>query len=634
MLRTSIATVSLSGDLSEKLKAIAAAGFQGVEIFENDFLAFDAGPTEVGTMVRDTGLTVVVFQPFRDFEGLPEPQRTRTFDRAERKFDVMQALGTDLMLVCSNLSPMALGGIDRAAADFHDLGERAARRGLRVGFEALAWGRHVNDHRDAWEIVRRADHPAVGLVLDSFHTLARAIDPESIRRIPGDRVFLVQVADAPKLDMDLLSWSRHFRNMPGQGSLPVVDFLAAVEATGYQGYLSLEIFNDQFRAGSARTVAIDGRRSLIAAMDDVARRRHGVAGAGSTALLPDRAFCLGVEFIEFAVDEDGATRLARLFAALGFLPAGRHLSKEVTWWRQGNINFVINAEKEGFAHASYLTHGLGVCAIGLKVENAAATVGRAKALLAKPFTQPVAPGELEIPAIRGVGGSLLYFVDRKSEFGRVWEVEFEPLSGAATSGGARDAGLTTVDHVAQSMEYDEMLSWLLFYATLFDLERTPALDVADPAGLVRSQVVQTSDGSLRIALNGSQSHRTLSGRFLSEFFGSGVQHIALATGDIIATASCIEENGLRLLQIPDNYYDDLEARFALAPNFLEGLRRHGILYDRDDDGEYFQLYVRSLEERFFIEIVERRGRYRGFGAANASIRLAAQTRSSHHPATD
>ena len=149
-MKTSIATVSISGDLREKLAAIAAAGFQGIEIFENDFLAFDGSPREVGAMVRDAGLEITVFQPFRDFEGMPEPQRQRTFDRAERKFDVMQELGTNLMLVCSNVSPQALGGIDRSAADFHELGERAAKRSLRVGYEALAWGRHINDHRDAW----------------------------------------------------------------------------------------------------------------------------------------------------------------------------------------------------------------------------------------------------------------------------------------------------------------------------------------------------------------------------------------------------------------------------------------------------------------------------------------------------
>ena len=144
-MKTSIATVTISGELPEKLEAIARAGFDGVEIFENDFLAFDGSPADVGRLVRDHGLEITLFQPFRDFEGMPEPLRSRTFDRAERKFDVMQQLGTDLVLVCSNVSPAAIGGIDRAAEDFRELGERAARRGLRVGYEALAWGRHISD---------------------------------------------------------------------------------------------------------------------------------------------------------------------------------------------------------------------------------------------------------------------------------------------------------------------------------------------------------------------------------------------------------------------------------------------------------------------------------------------------------
>ncbi|SMF51941.1 4-hydroxyphenylpyruvate dioxygenase [Tistlia consotensis] len=626
MHRTSIATVSLSGDLREKLDAIAAAGFDGVEIFENDFLAYPAGAAEVGRLVREAGLAVTVFQPFRDFEGLPEPQRGRAFERAERKFDVMQALGTDLMLVCSNVSPAALGGIDRAAEDFRELGERAARRGLRIGYEALAWGRHVSDHRDAWEIVRRADHPAVGLVLDSFHTLAPGLDPETIRRIPGDRIFLVQVADAPKLEMDLLSWSRHFRCMPGQGQLDVAGFLAAVEATGYAGYLSLEIFNDQFRAGSARQVAVDGRRSLIAVADQVAR------SAGRTdGLLPARARPLGVEFVEFAVDEPGAEQLAELFAALGFACAGRHVSKAVEWWREGGINLVVNAEKEGFAHASWLTHGPGVCAVGLQVEDAGAAMERARALLAQPFSQPVGPGELEVPAIRGVGGSLLYFTDPKSELARVWEIEFRPADRPGAPA-RKSAGLTRIDHVSQSMEYDEMLSWLLFYTSIFEMERTPELDIADPGGLVRSQVVESADKAVRIPLNGTQSHRTLAARFLSEFFGSGVQHIAFASSDIFASAAALEANGVALLQVPDNYYDDLEARFGLEPELLERLSANAVLFDRDEAGDYFQLYTRPFQERFFFEIVERRGTYAGFGAANAPIRLAAQSLSARHPA--
>src|SRR5215218_8686506 len=172
-MQTAIATVSLSGTLEEKLQAIAAAQFRGIEIFENDLLSFNGTPADVRRAIADLGLEAITFQPFRDFEGMPEPQRTKVFDRAERKFDLMQELGCDLLLVCSNVSPESVGGIDRAAADFNELGARAGRRRLRVGFEALSWGRHINDYRGAWETVRRADHPAVGLVLDTFHILAR-----------------------------------------------------------------------------------------------------------------------------------------------------------------------------------------------------------------------------------------------------------------------------------------------------------------------------------------------------------------------------------------------------------------------------------------------------------------------------
>src|SRR5688500_1432057 len=141
-MKTSIATVSISGDLGEKLEAISGAGFDGVEIFENDFLTYGMSARDVGRLARDLGLEITLFQPFRDFEGLPEPMRASAFERARRKFDLMNELGTDLMLVCSNVSPHALGGIDRAAADFAELGDLARMAGVRVGFEALAWGRH------------------------------------------------------------------------------------------------------------------------------------------------------------------------------------------------------------------------------------------------------------------------------------------------------------------------------------------------------------------------------------------------------------------------------------------------------------------------------------------------------------
>ena len=626
-MRTSIATVSLSGTLDEKLEAIAAAGFDGVEIFENDLLAFNGKPAEIRKMAEALGLKVVTFQPFRDFEGMPAEKRARVFQRAERKFDAMQELGCDLLMICSNVSPESLGGIDRIAGDLRELGERAARRGLRVGYEALAWGRHINDYRDAWEAVRRADHPAVGLVLDSFHTLARKTDLKPMRAIPGNRIALVQLADAPLLDMDYLSWSRHFRNCPGQGDLPVLAFMEALVDTGYQDFISLEIFNDQFRAGSARSVAVDGRRSLVYLLDELARTTKN--GDAPLPALPPKAKCLGAEFIEFAIDEASAVAFEALLAGLGFQKAGVHKSKSVTRWRQGGINIVVNTEKEGFAHAFNITHGTSVCAIGLKVEDALATLDRARALLDQPFQQAIGPGELEIPAVRGLGGSLVYFVDPKSDLGRVWTIEFDDTDNSAARD--NDGGLTGVDHISQSMHYSEMLSLILFYVSLLDVTKTAVEDVADPRGLVKSQVVQSEGGALRIVLNASEAQGTLSSRFLSETFGSGVQHIAFSTDDIIATVAKLTENGVQLLPIGENYYADLEAKTDLPPERIEVLRAHNILYDRDGEGEYLQAYTRTLEDRFFFEIVERRG-YRGFGAANAPIRLAAQTQLARHPA--
>lgn len=618
-MKTSIATVSISGNFGEKLEAIAAAGFDGIEIFEQDFIAHDGDPREVGEMIRAMGLEITLFQPFRDFEGLPSALRSKAFDRAERKFDLMQELGTDLVLICSSCHPEALGGIDRAAGDFHALGERAAKRGLRVGYEALAWGRHVNDHRDAWEIVRRANHPNVGLILDSFHTLSRKIDPQTIRQIPGDKIFFVQLADAPAIDMDLLYWSRHFRNMPGEGDLDVTGFMQAVMATGYGGPVSLEIFNDQFRGGSPKTIARDGHRSLLALMDDVARKEPDVITDGLA--MPARAKAMGIAFLEFASKGAEADALETLLATLGFTHSANHKSKLLTLWTQGDIRIVVNRETKGYASSAYTMHGTSVCDIGIAVEDAVATVARARALGAAPFEQPIDPGQLEIPAIRGQSGSVLHFIDQSSGLSDVWDIEFTPLAKAD-----RGTGLTHVDHIAQTMSYDEMLSWSLFYTTLFDMRKSAMVDVIDPDGLVRSQAVESPDGAFRVTLNGAETHRTMAGSFLAESFHASVQHVALATNDIFATAEALEKNGFAALPISGNYYADLAARFDLDETALPQMRAANILYDEDATGAFFQLYSRPFAGGMFFEIVQRLDGYGGYGGPNAPFRIAAQKR--------
>jgi 4-hydroxyphenylpyruvate dioxygenase len=401
--------------------------------------------------------------------------------------------------------------------------------------------------------------------------------------------------------------------------------MLALHATGFDGLLSLEIFNDRFRAGSARSVAVDGQRSLIVMLDEL-RRRTGEPLPDHPEL-PPRATCSGIEFVEFAVDERGAVSFEQTLRGLGFRRAGVHRSKAVTRWRQGGINIVLNSEKEGFAHSFNITHGTSVCALALRVDDAPGTVNRAVTLLDQPFQQPVGPGEMTIPAVRGLGGSLLYFIDHQTGLDRLWDIDFDSVE----EGDASEAGLLSIDHVSQSMHYEEMLTWLLFYTSLLDVRKTPVQTVIDPGGVVQSQVVETRDGSLRLVLNASQSRQTLSSRFLNELFGSGVQHIALATGDIFTTVERLKVNGIELLPIPENYYDDLEVRADLSADEVERLRAGNILYDSEGDTEYFQVYTKTLEGGFFFEIVERRN-YAGFGAVNAPIRLAAQTRLAPHPA--
>jgi 4-hydroxyphenylpyruvate dioxygenase len=409
--------------------------------------------------------------------------------------------------------------------------------------------------------------------------------------------------------------------MPGEGDLPVVDFMRAVAATGYDGPLSLEIFNDQFRGGSPKSIAVDGRRSLVALMDRVKREEPGIRI--DVPDMPDRIAVEGVEFVEFAANEAEVEELGTLLSTMGFSLAAEHRNRDVSVWRQGKaggINLVVNTSHEGFAHSSYLVHGTNAYAIGLRVADAAATVARARALGAEPFAEQRGEGELAIPAIRGVGGGVIYFIDGR--LADVWNVEFEPVERTAPAG----AGLLAVDHVAQTMNYEEMLTWLLFYTAIFRTAKLPMVDVVDPAGLVRSQVIESPDGRLRLTLNGAENRKTLAGRFVAESFGSSVQHVAFATDDILETSAKLEGLGFRPLEISPNYYDDLEARFDLAPELVETLRRRNILYDRDEDGEFFQLYSRNFGEGFFFEIVERRGGYAGYGAPNAPFRIAAQKR--------
>lgn len=243
-MKHSIATVSLSGTLTEKVKAIAKAQYDGVELFENDLLASNVKPEELRKILEDLNLELVGLQPFRDYEAMPEPFKSRNLERARHKFELMHRLGTKKLFICSNTSIHTINHLDKAAEDLFDIAELAKQHDFEIGYEALSWGRFVNTYHQSVEIVRRANHPNLGNILDNFHISVLGSTFEDIYTIPKEKFTMVQVADAPKYDMGAMHLGRHYRCFPGQGSYPVVEFLNAVKATGYDGYLSHEIFSD------------------------------------------------------------------------------------------------------------------------------------------------------------------------------------------------------------------------------------------------------------------------------------------------------------------------------------------------------------------------------------------------------
>ena len=622
-----ISTALVPGDIPNKLRAIAEAGFDGIELFEQDLTGFDSSAEDFVRLVGDHDLEIILLQPIRDLEGLPGLLRMQAFDRLEREFDLMQAVGTDLLLISSSSHPEASGDPELIADDLAELAERAKKRDLRVAYLALPWARHIRTEAAALDLVQRIDSPHIGIGLNSYLSLGDGSRPARLRHVPGERVFHVQLSDAPAVALDIHMLKPQLSVLPGQGSLNLSGFVRVLARNGYRGSWSLARLGDTGARRGAENLAVDGYRAIVNLLDEVQQSEPDI-DFGISAL-PERVYASGFEFIEFATDDVDGTTLTRMLESMCFRMERRHISKLVELWRQGAVNIVVNTEQEGFAHAAYVDHGPSVCDMALRVKDAAQTVKRATSLGAPVFTQAVGAGELDIPAIRGVGGNVVHFIDEKSNLHRVWDIEFDPVPKTEAM---QPAGLRRIDHIAQTMKYEEMQSWLLYYTSTFEMEKTPIVDVADPSGVIRSQAIASPEGEVRLNLNGAESQNTFAGAFLAEKVGAGVQHIAFLTDDIFETSDHLAKAGFERLAIPPNYYTHLRETFGLAEEFTERLEDGNILYDRDGDGEYFQIYGVAIFNGFFFEIVERRQGYEGYGARNAPYRLAAQLNQGHFAA--
>ncbi len=620
----SISTNSIPGSLREKLEAIAEAGFSGVELHDPDLTGFTGSPTEVRSITEDLGLGLNMLQPFHDLEGHAGSSRRRVFDRLEHKFDLMQELGTDLLLVTSSTSGATGDGMGSAVDDLSEACERAEARSLRLAYLGLPWAGTVPTDLEALQVIEAVNRPGLGLAVNAVFSLADGSKPARLRDIPGDRLFHVQLSDAPRLESDTRRLRGQLALLPGLGVLNLAGLVRVLVRCGYQGPWSVGPAGHDTPRPGGRTMARDGYRAIVNLLDEVGRTVPG-ADFGLPAL-PERVYASGFEFIEFAVNDTSRDELACLLASMCFRKERTHVSKSVELWRQGAINIVINSDKDGFAHEAFLGHGPSVCDMGLRVQDAAQTVNRATALRVPHFSQPVGVGELDIPAIRGVGGSIVHFIDEQSDLHRVWDIEFEPVSDASTT---PPAGLRRIDHLAQTMRHDEMQSWLLYYMSTFEMAKSRMVDVVDPSGVVHSQAIESPEGEVRLNLNGAVGQRTFAASFLQERIGAGVQHIAFLTDDIFETSDRLAKSGFPRLAIPENYYADLQAKFGLDDDLVARLRACQILHDRSGDSGYFQIYSQPVFDGFFFEIVQRQTGYSGFGAHNAPIRLAAQMQQHH-----
>jgi 4-hydroxyphenylpyruvate dioxygenase len=365
---------------------------------------------------------------------------------------------------------------------------------------------------------------------------------------------------------------------------------------GYSGPLSLEVFNDVFRQASGGRTAVDAMRSLIALEESVAERLPEATGL---AVPPQPVVPTGFAFAELATP--GNTRLSELLGKLGFTRTGMHTGKPVELWEQGQARILLNAEGDDPALA----------AIGLETPDPAGSVKRAESLLSPVLPRHRGPREAPLDAVAAPDGTQLFFCRTAQPDHPSWMDDFDPVNSAPGE-------ITHIDHVALTQPWHHFDEASLFYRSVLGLRPNDSFELADPYGLLRSRAVSDPGGAVRIALNvayvGSHpSHPDIPW-----------QHVALASQDVITTARRLRDLGAVVLSIPDNYYDDLEARYDLGPERHRTLRDLGLLYDRDErGGEFLHLYTVTVG-RIFFEIVQRVGGYQGYGAQNAPIRLAAQ----------
>ncbi|CAN7669394.1 4-hydroxyphenylpyruvate dioxygenase [Pseudoduganella sp. LjRoot289] len=338
----------------------------------------------------------------------------------------------------------------------------------------------------------------------------------------------------------------------------------------------------------------------------------------------------GFEFVEYAAPDPKA--LGALFERMGFTAIARHRHKDVTLYRQGGINFIINAEADSFAQRFARQHGPSVCAIAIRVEDAAFAYRRALELGAWGFDNKTGPMELNIPAIKGVGDSLLYFVDRwrgknagqgvpDNAIGdiSIYDVDFVAIPGAVANPAVAGHGLTYIDHLTHNVHRGRMKEWASFYEDLFNFREIRYFDIAGKLTGLKSKAMTSPCGKIRIPINESSDDKSQIAEYLDAYHGEGIQHIALGTDDIYGSIQAMRDSGIVFQDTIATYYELIDRRLPHHGEDLDELRRLRILVDghsTESERELLlQIFTTNVIGPIFFEIIQRKGD-QGFGEGN------------------
>jgi 4-hydroxyphenylpyruvate dioxygenase len=321
----------------------------------------------------------------------------------------------------------------------------------------------------------------------------------------------------------------------------------------------------------------------------------------------------GFEFVEFTGPDPEA--LGSLFEKLGFTHVATHRSKKVKRYAQGDINFLLNFEPEGQVAEFRAKRGPSANAMAFRVKDAAFALAEAMRRGAEPVEGRVGPMELNIPAIRGIGGANLYLVDRYGA-AEIYDVDFVAVPGASRAD--RDVGLRTLDHLTHNVARGDMAKWADYYAHIFGFREIRYFDIKGRATGLFSKAMTAPDDKIRIPLNESQDEHSQIAEFLRAYNGEGIQHIALATDDIFATVDRLKANGLKFQDTPDTYYEMLDRRLPGHGHDVEAMRARRILIDGAPEtggGLLLQIFTENMVGPIFFEIIQRKGND-GFGEGN------------------